>query len=169
MVRRTTAMIGSLAYSTIDEIVNREDPMAEPALSRQKADHARKPAQRTRATAKAIERAAGLFRAMGDGPRLRIMEMLAERERCVTEIVEATGEKFSTIFQRLRVLRSEGLAVRRRTGTHIFYALADRHVTDLIHNALKHAVELDPASKAKRGGEAEMDHHAGHAHQHGPN
>jgi ArsR family transcriptional regulator len=53
------------------------------------------------------------------------------------------GEKFSTVSQRLRVLRLEGLIVRRRAGTHLYYALADRHVAGLIYNALAHAAELE--------------------------
>ena len=68
--------------------------------------------------------------------------MLGDREWCVTEIVQTLDEKFSTVSQRLRVLRSEGLIARRRQGTHIYYALADRNVADLIHNALAHAAEL---------------------------
>lgn len=100
-----------------------------------------------------LDRAAQLFRAMGDGPRLRILEMLTGGERCVTEIVTAMNEKFSTVSQRLRILRSEGLVVRRRAGTHLYYALADRHVTDLIQNALAHANELeaDRAASSQEG------------------
>jgi ArsR family transcriptional regulator len=92
-----------------------------------------------------LERAARLFRAMGDAPRLRILELLKQRERCVSEIVAAAGEKFSTVSQRLRILRQEGLIARRRDGNHLYYALADRHVADLILNALAHAKELDAA------------------------
>jgi len=92
-----------------------------------------------------LERAARLFRAMADAPRLRILELLKKRELCVTEIVAAVNEKFSTVSQRLRILRDEGLIARRRDGNHIFYALADRHVADLILNALAHANELNAA------------------------
>ena len=95
--------------------------------------------------AASLERAAGLFRAMGDAARLRILELLAQRERCVTELVTELGEKFPTVSQRLRILRGEGLLARRRQGNHLFYALADRHVADLIHNALAHADELASA------------------------
>jgi ArsR family transcriptional regulator, lead/cadmium/zinc/bismuth-responsive transcriptional repressor len=91
----------------------------------------------------ALERAAQILRAMGDGSRLRILDLLKKRELCVTEIVAAVGEKFTTVSQRLKLLRSEGLIVRRREGNHIYYALADRHVVDLILNALAHAKELD--------------------------
>jgi DNA-binding transcriptional ArsR family regulator len=80
---------------------------------------------------------------MGDGPRLHILELLKQGELCVTAIVAAVNDKFSTVSQRLRILRSEGLIVRRREGTHVFYRLADRHVVDLIRNALAHADELE--------------------------
>lgn len=82
---------------------------------------------------------------MGDSSRLHVLEMLSRGELCVGDIVTATGEKFSTVSQRLRVLRSEGLIIRKRRGTHIYYALADRHVADLIHNAMAHAAELEAA------------------------
>src|SRR5471030_1174212 len=77
-----------------------------------------------------LDRAAQLFRAMADAPRLRILELLKEGELCVTEIVAAANDKFSTVSQRLRILRTEGLIIRRREGNHLFYALADRHVAD---------------------------------------
>lgn len=100
-----------------------------------------------------LERAAQLFRAMGDAQRLRLLDLLKGRELCVTEIVAAAGEKFSTISQRLRVLRQEGLVARRRDGNHIYYGLKDRHVADLILNALAHAAELAalPAQDAQQG------------------
>src|SRR5437762_4735885 len=90
-----------------------------------------------------LARAAALFRALGDAPRLHLLFLLAQREWCVTELVGALREKFSTVSQRLRILRTEGLVRRRRAGTHLFYALADRHVADLIENALAHAHELE--------------------------
>jgi ArsR family transcriptional regulator len=93
-----------------------------------------------------LERAAGLFRAMGDVARLRILHLLLRGEVCVGEIVTALGEKFSTVSQRLRILRSESLVSRRREGSHMYYALADDHVKDLVSNALAHASELDSPS-----------------------
>jgi ArsR family transcriptional regulator len=120
--------------------------MSEPVPSCRAGDHLAAGGQDVIHDGAALERAARLFRAMGDAPRLRLLEMLARRECCVTEMVERLGEKFSTVSQRLRVLRSEGLVVRRRQGTHLFYALADRHVADLIDNALAHADELEAAA-----------------------
>ena len=96
----------------------------------------------------ALDRAAGLFRAMGDAHRLRILQYLRAGECCVTELVRDLGEKFPTISQRLRVLRTEGLVAGRRAGLHVYYSLADRHVVDLLDNALAHAGELNgPVTK----------------------
>ncbi|MCS6850225.1 MAG: metalloregulator ArsR/SmtB family transcription factor [Gemmataceae bacterium] len=101
----------------------------------------------------ALERAAQIFRAMGDASRLRILDLLKHREMCVTEIVAALGEKFTTVSQRLKLLRNERLIARRREGHHVFYALADRHVVDLIHNALAHAEEHGTAASAQPEGD----------------
>jgi hypothetical protein len=108
---------------------------------------------------------------MGDAPRLRLLVLLEHGERCVTEIVTAVHEKFSTVSQRLRLLRTEGLVTRRREGTHLYYALADRHVADLINNALAHAEELQtvPAPQTREGEQTMATHHQGHTHTHGPN
>lgn len=88
-----------------------------------------------------VERAAALFRALGDSARLSLLERLAGGEYCVTELADATGEGLSTISQRLRTLRSERLLRRRRRGKHVYYTLSDHHVADLIHSALAHAAE----------------------------
>jgi ArsR family transcriptional regulator len=96
-----------------------------------------------------IERAARLFRALGDSPRLTLLQYLATGECCVGEIVTALGEKFPTVSQRLRVLRTEGLVTRRRAGLHVHYSLADGHVEMLLANALAHANELESSAPAR--------------------
>jgi ArsR family transcriptional regulator len=105
-------------------------------------EHSHDQAQPALAPDQSLEKAAGLFRALGDAPRLRLLSLLTKGERCVSELVAALDENFSTVSQRLRVLRTEGLVARRREGTHLYYALADRHVLDLLRNALDHAAEL---------------------------
>jgi ArsR family transcriptional regulator, lead/cadmium/zinc/bismuth-responsive transcriptional repressor len=104
----------------------------------------------------ALERAARLFRAIGDAPRLKLLAQLAQGPMCVTEIAETEGESLSTISQRLRVLRAEDLVVRRRRGKHIDYALADHHVMELVINALAHASE-HPVVKNVRVQEYEQE------------
>jgi ArsR family transcriptional regulator, lead/cadmium/zinc/bismuth-responsive transcriptional repressor len=103
-----------------------------------------------------LERASRLFRAIGEPSRLRLLSRLAQGEMCVTELASSEQESLSTISQRLRVLRSENLIVRRRRGKHINYALADQHVMELIFNALAHATER-PASVPTQQTELEKE------------
>jgi ArsR family transcriptional regulator, lead/cadmium/zinc/bismuth-responsive transcriptional repressor len=92
----------------------------------------------------ALERAVRLFKALGDESRLRTLELLVGRDACVSEIAEASGEQISTVSHRLRLLRAEGLVNRRRDGRHVYYSLADKHVFELIQNALEHALHVPP-------------------------
>lgn len=97
----------------------------------------------------ALERAARIFRALGEPSRLRLLVYLTRGEACVSEVAEAEGDEISTVSQRLRVLRNEGLVSRRRQGKHIVYGLADQHVVDMIFNALEHAAEPRKVAAAK--------------------
>ncbi len=86
-------------------------------------------------------RAASLFFALGDPARLRVLSMLQAGERCVSDLADASGEEMSAVSQRLRLLRFHGLVTRRRQGKHVFYALADSHVAELVRSGLQHAAE----------------------------
>lgn len=98
-----------------------------------------------------LERAARLFRALGDVPRLRLISLLAQGEACVTTLAAAENEQLSTISQRLRVLRAENIVVGRRRGKEIHYALADQHMVKMIFNALEHATEAGPGRVNSKG------------------
>ncbi|MEM7179687.1 MAG: metalloregulator ArsR/SmtB family transcription factor [Spirochaetota bacterium] len=87
------------------------------------------------------ERAAGLFRALGDESRLKLLQYIAHKEACVTEIAQYSGEGLSTVSQRLKLLRFEGLVKRRREGKHLYYSLTDSHIYNLMQNALEHVTE----------------------------
>ena len=88
----------------------------------------------------ALEQVAAIFRAAGDPARLRLLRHLMSQERCVSELVAATGEQMSTISQRLKQLRAAGLVRRRRDGKHIYYRVADELIGALIERALAHTL-----------------------------
>jgi DNA-binding transcriptional ArsR family regulator len=90
---------------------------------------------------RSLELAVRLLRAFGDVERLRILVRLTVGEACVSELAAMEGETLATVSQRLRVLRSENLVIRRRNGKHINYALADRHVAELVETVLAHSRE----------------------------
>jgi len=104
-------------------------------------DHVHAERPRRKISDRQIERASSIFRAVGDPARLRLLERLAGGEQCVTELAEAAGTGLSTVSQQLKLLRSEHIVTRRRAGKHIYYALADRHILDLVESAIAHADE----------------------------
>ena len=89
----------------------------------------------------ALQRAAAMFRALGDPARLQLIELLVSGERCVSSLAGFTKQEMSTISQRLKILRQERLVESRRDGKQIFYALADHHVYELVQSALAHSQE----------------------------
>ena len=91
--------------------------------------------------AEACERAAAIFRALGDPQRLRMLMLLEANERCVSEICTLLDEPMPAISQRLRLLKSERIVRSRREGKHVFYALADEHILRLVTNGVMHAME----------------------------
>ncbi len=103
--------------------------------------HAHRSERKAAVNDEAFERAAGLFRAAGDVSRLKLLERLSDGEWCVTELAEAAGTGLSTVSQQLRLLRAERIVRRRRDGKHIYYSLADRHMSELVRSALEHAAE----------------------------
>ena len=87
----------------------------------------------------ALERAAALFRAVGDVGRLRLLHQLGDSEWCVSELAERAGVKLSTLSQQLRILHGQRIVDRRRDGKHVYYRLADEHVRAMVHAAIDHA------------------------------
>jgi len=87
-----------------------------------------------------MELTAQLFRAMSHPPRLQILRLLTVlEEQAVTELAEAMTKPQFRISASLRVLATSGLVWRRRSGTFIYYRLAEkprRPVTRAVLDAL---------------------------------
>lgn len=66
---------------------------------------------------------ASMFKALSDRTRQRILFLLEERPRTVTEIVAAFSLSQSTISRHLAVLRNAGLVEDRRQGQHVIYSV----------------------------------------------
>jgi ArsR family transcriptional regulator len=88
-----------------------------------------------------LEEASAMFRALGDPARLRLLVRLADSEVCVTELADLEDEKLTTVSARLRTLYQARLVKRRREAKHVFYALSDAHVLQLVQSAIEHAAE----------------------------
>ena len=81
------------------------------------------------------------FRSLGDPTRVRILDTLAQGERCVCDIAELVGMSESAVSHQLRLLRTTRLVRVRRAGRQAFYALDDHHIIGLLHDARRHVQE----------------------------
>lgn len=84
---------------------------------------------------------ADLFKMLGDPTRVRILDTLAQGERCVCDIAELVGMSESAVSHQLRLLRGSRLVRVRRAGRQAFYALDDHHIIGLLHDARRHVQE----------------------------
>jgi ArsR family transcriptional regulator len=66
----------------------------------------------------------GLFRALGDPTRLRLLNLIADREICVCYFTEVIGAPQPKISRHLAYLRRTGIVAARREGKWMHYSLA---------------------------------------------
>ncbi len=81
---------------------------------------------------------AGVFRALGDPTRLRIISALAEREFCVGDLTLALEMAQPAVSHQLKDMRALRLVKSRKEGRRVYYRLDDKHVRDLFTQALAH-------------------------------
>ncbi len=82
-----------------------------------------------------------LFRVLASPVRVAIVDLLAEREYLVHQLVAATGLAQPLVSQHLRVLRDARLVRRVRRGREMAYALRDAHVAHIVREAITHVKE----------------------------
>ncbi len=78
---------------------------------------------------------ADLLKALGQSTRLKILELLADGERCVREIFPAIDEEQSNVSKHLSFLRSQGIVDAERRGMRVFYRLTNPRILKLLEDA----------------------------------
>jgi len=87
---------------------------------------------------KDIEQMVGIFKALSDPTRLKIVLALLNQEHCVCDIAVICNQTDSAISHQLRILRTMKILKNRRAGKSIYYAIDDEHVISLIKMSLEH-------------------------------
>ena len=83
-------------------------------------------------TPDAAELIAGRFRTLSDPTRLRIVDLLRNRdEASVGELTEALGSSQQNISKHLSALLAGGFVARRKQGTSSLYRIADPGVHEI--------------------------------------
>lgn len=80
---------------------------------------------------------AEFFKTLGHPARIRILELLAQRDRSVSELQAEVGLEGSHMSQQLGVLRRAGVVVARKQGNSVIYSMASPDMAELMAVARK--------------------------------
>jgi rhodanese-related sulfurtransferase len=104
---------------------------------------------------------AEVAKALGNGRRAEIVDVLAQGERHVDEIAAEIDQSVANTSFHLRALAAVGLVSTRRDGTRIYYRLASEQVGELWASlrqvAVAHHATLDALAAAYLGQRDELD------------
>jgi DNA-binding transcriptional ArsR family regulator len=78
---------------------------------------------------------AEFFRTLGHPARIRVLELLSERDHAVHELLDRIEIEPSNLSQQLAVLRRAGMVIQRRDGSEVVYSIAVPEVRDLLFAA----------------------------------
>lgn len=78
---------------------------------------------------------AQLFRTLGHPARIRILELLSERDHPVHELLDEIKIEPSSLSQQLAVLRRASMVVSRREGSEVVYSVSVPQVRELLLTA----------------------------------
>lgn len=78
---------------------------------------------------------AEFFKTLGHPARIRVLELLSEREHAVAEMLPEVGVEAANLSQQLAVLRRAGLVTTRKEGSSVFYSLTTPEVAELLRVA----------------------------------
>lgn len=76
-----------------------------------------------------------IFKALADPTRLRILETIKNKERCICEIIPATGKSQPNVSQHLKILKNAGLIEERKEGNKIFLKESNKKIHEIIRLA----------------------------------
>ena len=107
-----------------------------------------------------FEHVARVGKALGNGKRLELVELLAQGPRGVVELAGAAGLNVTTTSAHLQVLKGAGLVATERDGTTVRHRLADSEVAglylQLLDVAATHVADVEAAARRHLGpGDAE--------------
>jgi ArsR family transcriptional regulator len=75
---------------------------------------------------------AEFFKTLGHPVRIRVLELLSEREHSVGELLGDIEVEPSNLSQQLAVLRRSGLVVTRKAGSSVYYSLVSPQIAELM-------------------------------------
>ncbi len=80
---------------------------------------------------------ADFFKALAHPLRIKILEILAQGDKSVNEILELLELEGSAVSQQLSILRSKNIVIGNKEGNRVIYSLRDPAIIELLSVAKK--------------------------------
>lgn len=90
---------------------------------------------------------ANVLKALSDETRLRIINLLYEKELCVCDITETLRITQTKASRHLGYLKNTGLIVDRKQAQWVYYSLSDNEGIDFIENLVLNTLRKDSIYK----------------------
>ncbi|HEX7354122.1 MAG TPA: metalloregulator ArsR/SmtB family transcription factor [Mycobacteriales bacterium] len=104
------------------------------------------------------QRLAGIFKALGDPTRVRLVSLIAATdsgEACICDLTDPVGLSQPTVSHHMRILADAGLVTREQRGRWAYYAVVDEAL-----GALGSALAAGPRrTSPRRKGEGGRQEH----------
>ena len=88
-----------------------------------------------------LDRSLNLFHILRNKTRFKILLLLTEQERNVTETREEIQQSQSAISHQLSLLKEVNIVRSRRIGRKQYYSINDSHVEQIIDLSINHVIE----------------------------
>lgn len=85
---------------------------------------------------------AEFFKALAHPARIRVLELLSQRDHAVSEMLPEVGIEAAHLSQQLAVLRKMNLVVTRKEGATVIYSLVSPQVAELLAVARRILTEV---------------------------
>lgn len=90
-----------------------------------------------------LDRVAHTLKAVAHPLRLRIIELLEDKEMCVSDLIKALGTKPAITSQQLVLMKDRGVLASRRDGSRVYYRVSNPNVVQVIQCIRDHCDRQD--------------------------
>ena len=81
---------------------------------------------------------ADIYKLMGSETRLKIVCLIADGEKSVSDICEGVGMNASAVSHQLKEMKLHKIVCARKCGQTVYYKLCDHHVINILKAAIEH-------------------------------
>ena len=89
----------------------------------------------------AVDAVASYFGVLSEPTRIRIMHVICEQEKTVSQIVEELGASQTNVSRHLGIMHRSGVLARRKERNQVYYRTADPVMVDLCRSVCKRISE----------------------------